>query len=198
MAAWNTSTVVAAGIGLVFGLCGGVAGALIVGVQPSAPVPSASFTSTATPPQDPALRDVLTDLTREVRTLHESLTTRLAEPTRSPALASAMPDVDRLVAALEAFAKNANASPATASTSGRNAPALILPTRPRDERLLRELVQTEYVVRSRQYRFLTYQQVLDRFGRPDEVQSDGSWYYDLSESGELNFKFFDGMLVNIE
>ena len=198
MAAWNTSMVVAAGVGLMFGLCGGIAGAWIAGAQPPAPAPNAALTSSTPPLADTALRDALTDLTHEVRALHESLTTRMAEPTRSPALASSTLDLERLVAALESFARVASESPPTSGATGRSAAPLILPTRPRDQGRLLELAQTDFETRSRQHRFLTYQQVLDRFGQPDDVYENGLWRYELPDSNSLLFRFFDGMLIRID
>jgi hypothetical protein len=50
-----------------------------------------------------------------------------------------------------------------------------------------------------EHRFLTYQQVLDRFGRPDAVSAD-SWFYQLGSGPDLKdftFKFTDGYLMNI-
>ncbi len=188
----NTSTPIAAGIGLLFGLAGGIAGALFIGAQ-SSPATRDSLSQ----PQDPALLRAIDELRQEVRSLHESLANRLTEPAREPALGSSEPDLDRLVAAIDKLATITNTSSAPSSTARRNAPALIVPDRPQNAALLRELQPVDYDVRSRQYRFFTYQQVLDQFGPPDEVHNDNSWFYAVPGTGGLTFRFFDGMLVNI-
>ena len=47
--------------------------------------------------------------------------------------------------------------------------------------------------------FMTYQQVLNQFGRPDEVSSN-TWLYHLETADRdqtITFKFTDGYLTNI-
>ncbi len=195
MAAWNSSTLSAATAGLVFGFAGGVAGAMFLGAGPPA-TSREPPSSIASAPQDPALRVALDELTREIRALHESLGNRLESPTRQAAPTSAPVDLDRLTAAFDRLATSSGALGAPASGAARYAP-LIGTDRPPNLPRLRELQQVDSDVRSRTHRFLTYQQVLDQFGAPDEIYENGKWYYDLAESGGLEFQFFDGMLIHV-
>jgi hypothetical protein len=195
MAPGNSSIVVAACVGLVFGLAGGVAGAKFFGAGPpiTAGESSSPFTSA---PHDPALRVALDELTRELRALHESLGNRLESPTRQAASTGAPVDIDRLTAVLDKLVASTGALPATPSHGSRHAP-LIGADRPARLPRLRELMQIETEVRSRQHRFLNHQQVLDQFGAPDDVYTNGTWRYDVAGAGGLEFEFFDGMLIHI-
>ena len=60
-----------------------------------------------------------------------------------------------------------------------------------------QLARVDESARSSKLRFSTYQQVLDRFGPPDDVYEDGSWYYEVPPSDNLSFKWFDGMLIHV-
>jgi hypothetical protein len=192
----NSPTLVAAGIGLVFGLAGGALGTLLrngpgeATIDTSRPVAGAA--------QDPALRIAVEELTREVRALHESLGNRLEAPTREVASTNAPVDLDRLVAAIETLSTSPGVLSGATGSAARHAAPLVGTDRPRNVPRLRELLQEiDVEARSRKHRFLTYQQVLDQFGAPDNVYENGTWHYDLAEAGALEFQFFDGMLIQI-
>lgn len=192
----NSSTLVAAGIGLVFGLAGGAVGTLLRGPPRDAAIDTSRPSASAA--QDPALRVAIEELTREVRALHETLGNRLEAPTREVASTSAPVDLDRLAAAIERLTTSSGALSGATGSTARHAAPLVGTDRPRNAPRLRELLQdADYEVRSRKHRFLTYQQVLDQFGAPDDIFENGKWYYDLAEGGALEFQFYDGMLTHI-
>ena len=183
------------------GLAGGVLGAALFR---SAPAEPRSATPAAAPAAGPAVGDdalalAIRDLRLEIRDLRAALTEPRPDSARTPAgAAPAGPDQERLVAALEALARALSPGARPGSTgTGRSAP-LIVPRGPPRHDLLRDVRAMDEEQRGRTYRFLTYQEVLDRFGRPDQVYRGGQWMYEDPDSGdEITFYFEDGLLLNI-
>jgi len=198
---------VALGTGALFlgGLLGGIVGAWMV----SRSVPVGGGAAQASPGESAELARVLRELVDEVARLGR------AEPLvrgseRAPAIrepgGAPLADADaaeRVVAALDRLTEALASAPARAATGagGGNAPLVMPPAGSRKDALA-ALVGREWDELSREHRFWTFQQVLDRFGPPHEVTTGGQWLYYYPDAKSPNahhftFHFSDGYLANI-
>jgi hypothetical protein len=161
---------------------------------PRAAVPAGEVSGTG----DATLKVALAGLTREVRRLREALDGRSGEERTSVEPAASGEVDERLVSALESLARALSSGRRPGSGASRPAAPLIVPVAPPRRDLLRGLAARESEERSHDHRFLTYQEVLDRFGKPDYVWAGGRWVYEDPDTGEnLEFKFEDGLLIAI-
>lgn len=198
------------GIGALFigALVGGVVGAafgrpvldgLSGGEAPSTVGAAETGAGVAARPGGPAdgaeLLRALGALTEEVRGMRTDLEARSGERT---APGGGTPELERLAELLDVLATNLKNSARPGTAPGyQGAPLLLPPGEPHRNRLadLGDLPEDE---RGKANRFLTYQQVLDRFGAPDHVTRDGIWLYvDPLSDVEIQFHFKDGLVTNV-
>jgi len=142
-----------------------------------------------------ALVRALGELTGEVHQLREELRTRPAG--RSP-VDGGSEEQDRLVHLLDVLTSNLETATRTGTGPGYHGSPLLLPTGEALRNRLADEADLSEQERSRNNRFLTYQQVLDRYGPPDQVSDAGIWIYKDPLTGvELNFHFKDGLVTNV-
>ena len=186
--------------------CGGVAGGLLGGVLFSRPVtqPAESAAGPGPGPAaetvDPQLAQAIAALANEVRRLRWA-PAEAGGGERRPVGESGAPaqDGQRMVAALERLTRALELAQGRAAPGGIGITPLVLPPAGSRQAALEGLVGRDWEEISREYRFWTFQQVLDRFGRPDEVDND-RWLYKLQrgDSEEVfSFQFSQGYLMNI-
>lgn len=185
---------------LLGGLAGGLLGSLLAQPAPAPAIAPAS--SGASAPLDPALARAIQELAREVRLLGSSSAAAAPEPGRTPVGGEPAESHDSgdLIAALDRLTRALQASQSRASPGGIGITPLILPAGGKRLDALATLARRDWEVNSREHRFWTYQQVLDRYGPPDEVTGDGKWLYTLAlAEGErsLTFVFVDGYVANV-
>lgn len=193
-------TAIAIGALLVGGVVGGVIGSALVtrdaGTGASAGV---AHPRAGTEPEDTATLEALQTLTDEVRGLRADLAQRAGGPVAERTTPEGgTPELERLAELLDVLATNLKTRPRAGTSPGFQGTPLLVPQgAPRRDRLadVADLPEEE---RSRAHRFLTYQQVLDRFGAPDHVTGDGIWVYnDPLTRVEVHFHFQDGLVTNV-
>ena len=198
------------GIGALFigALVGGVIGASFATPVITARPAEATGARPVTPgaaaqtglPSDARLLLALDDLATEVGGLREAFEQRASTPASTrTSPGGGTPELERLAELLEVLATSLKTLPRAGTGPGFQGAPLVVPRgEPRRDRLadVAELPQED---RSRDLRFLTYQQVLDRFGHPDEVTQNGVWlYFDPdTEKISLEFRFHDGLVTNV-
>ena len=212
MASTNFSWILVAGLGLTTGAAGGALGAmLLLDREPRIhdPVPTRTIDPAAVENGVGALRD----LASEVRLLRESM------PTSVPVQAEAPGDQrvpmetarsERLERALERIAEGLEAqrSFSAGPTGSPGSPAADLgprptraPFKPKVADLLEDLRAIDAGVRNRPYYFWSVDEILERFGCPDEISSSegGGWrlFYQVGEEGYVNFYFAQRLLTEI-
>ena len=137
----------------------------------------------------------LGDLTAEVRGMREDLND---EPSRRTSPEGGTPELERLAELLDLLASNLKNSPRAGTSPGYQGAPLVTRAGEPNRNRLADLADTPEEERSAPIRFLTYQQVLDRFGTPDQVSNEGVWMFeDPLSRVELYFFFKDGLLMNV-
>jgi hypothetical protein len=191
------------GLGVLFlgGLTGGLLGTALLGKTPSERTPEAARPDAASDGSERDLARAIDELAQRVRALGETP----AEQPRDDRQPVAEPDAtdgsaeNRLSAALDRLSTALELAQGRASPGGIGITPLALPPPGSKLGALDTLAGRGWEEISREYRFLTFQQVLDRFGRPDRVEND-SWIY-LLQNGDgeksFTFKFSQGYLMNI-
>ena len=196
----STTTRTTLGVGALFlgGLLGGLLGGALFG--------GGSERTWGAPPErvvferDEELVEALRALTRElqVRGADDAPQSAPREALRDDG-STVSADLADVVTALERLTTALERSPA-AGGGGIGVTPLALPaTGARPDRLS-QFVGRDWKDFSREYRLWTYQQVLDHFGKPDEIQGGGTWLYELQQGGDTRvytFKFVDGYLAAI-
>jgi len=182
------------------GVVGGVVGSILVARPSTAGGDAAATPGASAEGVDPALVRTIEELVDEVRRLRTAPESR-TPPERRPVAGEGKPELDeeRIVAALDRLTLALQVAQGRASPGGIGITPLVLPAPGSRRGALEELLGRDWEEISREYRFWTFQQVLDRFGRPDEV-SDDRWLY-LVPHGEgeevFTFQFSQGYLMNI-
>ncbi len=194
------ATVVLALLALLFGgVAGGVLGVALL--QPSPAEAPRTAAPAAVAELDPALAKAIEELAREVRLLGGPAPTADA-PERTPVGHEGAESFDpkELIAALDRLTQALKAAQGRASPGGIGITPLILPSGGKRLDALESLSGRGWQELSRDHRFWTYQQVLDRYGPPDEVNGSGQWLYMLPlADGErsLTFTFVQGYVANV-
>lgn len=198
----STTLRTALGAGALFlgGLIGGWIGSAMFRA-PTAPA-SAASPGDGAPRSDDALRAAIEALTAEMR--RASLVTPVDDGLREPVNGEGAPpaaaqDFGAVVAALDRLTQALGQARGGVAGGGIGISPLVVPGPGSRKDALARLVGRSAEELALEHRFLTYQQVLDRFGRPDEVSAD-SWSYRLdsgAESNDFTFVFVDGYLMNI-
>lgn len=195
-----------AGLGLLTGAAGGVFGALLLvdrGPRVQESAPTATIDDAAFEKGVAGLRE----LTSEVRLLRESMPTRFPNRPEDP-LAQRVPmetaRSERLERALERIAAALETQPFFASGSAAAQVAAgpsRAPFKPKDMILLEEIRNGEPGVRNRPFYFWSMDDILERFGCPDQINGNdsGGWqlFYNVGEEGYVNFCFTQRMLTDI-
>jgi hypothetical protein len=197
---------IALGTGALF--LGGLLGGIVVAWMVSRSVPAGGSVA-GTSVGQAELAGVLRELVDEVARLGR-VETLVRASEREPA-AGEPPgtslgggdEAARVVAALDRLTEALASAPARAATGagGGNAPLVMPPAGSRKDALA-ALVGREWDQLSREHRFWTFQQVLDRYGPPDEVTNGGQWLYHYPDNKgasyqTFSFQFADGYLTNI-
>jgi len=199
----TTTTRTALGVGALFvgGLLGGLLGSALFS-RDATPGPVGSASERVVVASDPQLREAIEALTRELR--RAGVATPADGERRAPAngegtAPAAQQDFGAVIASLDRLTQALGQARGGAGGGGIGISPLVLPSAGSRADALAGLAGRSAEDLSREYRFLTYQQVLDRFGRPDEVSAN-SWLYRFG-SGEalqvFTFKFSDGYLTNL-
>jgi hypothetical protein len=190
-------------LGLVTLFLGGVVGGVLGSALIARPAPSQGAATPGTGPQgsDAALVGAIGELVDEVRRIRNAPAPTGEPSERRPVEDGSAPDLDedRVVAALDRLTQALQASQGRVSGGGVGITPLVLPAPGSRLAALEALAGRDWEENSREYRFWTFQQVLDRFGRPDEV-SDDRWIYFLRSGGDetvFTFQFSQGFLMNI-
>jgi len=183
------------------GVVGGVLGSALLGRGAAQPAPITAVPGTGPAIVDTELARALQELSDEVRRMRSTSPAPdagerrpVTEEGEAPAL-----DEERIVTALERLTLALQAAQGRAAPGGIGITPLVLPAPGSRQGALLELVGRDWEENSKEYRFWTFQQVLDRFGRPDEV-SDDRWLYRIeTREGEefFSFQFSQGYLMNI-
>jgi hypothetical protein len=213
MASTNFSWILVAGLGLTTGAAGGALGTmLLLDREPRIhdPVPTRTIDPGAVENGVGALRD----LASEVRLLRESMPASV--PLRSEAPGNQRVPIetaqsDRLERALERIAEGLEAQRSFSEGSrdsggsiaadlGTHRPTRA-PFKPKAADLLEDLRAVDAGVRNRPYYFWSVDEILERFGCPDEISSSegGGWrlFYQVGEEGYVNFYFAQRLLTEI-
>ena len=182
---------------------------------------AAAFTLAGASPQSPSAPAIESDAARDLAPAVRSLVQQIDRLER--ALAAAVEVRRELpVAGVEGGGGAARPAPASAASSmaagderparreaaasapspGARALALDGAALPKQSEALVPLMSQNEEDRSRAHWFLTYQQVLARYGRPDsmDVSPEGTlvWIYNEAHTrGQLGFTFFDGFVVRV-
>lgn len=181
---------------------GGLVGGLLAGTLISKPTPN-QLSQPASPPaaSDQELARAIAELAAEVRELRQ-VPSDAAASERRPAVepdGTAPQEGDRLVTALDRLSLALEQAQGRAAPGGIGITPLVLPALGSKSGALDALFGRDWEEMSREYRFWTFQQVLDRFGRPDLIEND-RWVYRL-EGGDreatFTFHFSQGYLMNI-
>ena len=213
MASGAKTVVVGIGALAVGGLLGGVIGAFL-GLRLAGPapeawplIPSQAEDPTVAPrgrdgqaarPDDSeaGLLRAIDELTAEVRGLRAAFEQPTSART-SPE--GGTPELERLAELLEVLTTSLKTQPRAGTGPGYQGSPLVVPRgEPRRDRIA-DVAELPQEARSRDLRFLTYQQVLDRFGHPDEVTQNGVWlYFDpATEKISVEFRFVNGLVTNV-
>jgi hypothetical protein len=192
-------TALAAGALFLGGLFGGVLGSALFRA-PAAPASGASPGDGA-PRSDEGLRAAIEALTVEVRRANvvAPVDDDLRAPVDGEGTAPAVEqDFGAVVAALDRLTQALGQARGGVAGGGIGISPLVVPGPGSRKDALARLVGRSPDELGLEYRFMTYQQVLDRFGRPDSVSAD-SWHYELGdpEQTDFTFQFVDGYLMNL-
>ena len=192
----------AAGLGALFvgGLLGGALASLFL--RPDAPVPLAGLEPAAAARDDSAIVRALEVLTEEVR--HLQVRRETSAPADRAPVGPTHPanggSVD-LLAAIDRLSQALARAPARIAGASEKPPLVAPAGSGYRQSLANAMEGRDCEELSRELRFLTYQQVLERFGAPDEARNDGSFGYVVQGAGgeevEVTFKFVDGYLFNV-
>jgi hypothetical protein len=193
-------TALAAGALFLGGLFGGVLGSALFRA-PAAPASGASPGDGA-PRSDEGLRAAIEALTVEVR--RANVVAPVDDDLRAPVdgegtVPAGEQDFGAVVAALDRLTQALGQARGGVAGGGIGISPLVVPGPGSRGDALARLVGRSAEELAVEHRFLTYQQVLDRFGRPDEV-SNGSWLYRTGSGDQrevFTFQFVDGYLMNI-
>ena len=182
------------------GVVGGVLGSALIGRAAVQPGPAAATPLTAPTGADPELVQAIEQLVDEVRRARNA-PVEVGASERRPVGGASPPalDEDRVVAALDRLTLALQAAQGRATPGGIGITPLVLPPPGSHRGALEALIGRDWEEISREYRFWTFQQVLDRFGRPDEV-SDDRWLYFVPHGDDeeiYTFQFSQGYLMNI-
>jgi hypothetical protein len=193
----------ALGAGALFlgGVSGGVLGSALFRTpeERSTVAPMESIAA----PRDDGLRAAIEALAAELR--RANLAAPVDDGLRVPAdggggAPTPTAEFAALTAALERLTQALGQARGTVAGGGIGVTPLVLPPPGHHAANLSALLAMDPEEASRQFRLWTYQQVVDHFGRPDQVY-EGGWAYELPEPGdrrEFTFRFIDGFLSRID
>lgn len=170
---------------------------------------AALLRSTPPPPEDPGSREALAkaiaDLSSSVRALEGNygplrMPGAPGPTSRVAAGSSAVPpeDVGRTVRDL--MGRLDVLQSAMAARFSAQPPLALQAARAPDPALLQDLRSRTPAERNREHAMWTFQEVLDRYGRPDEVDTYGDsstirWTYNLPGNRLLRFRFVQGYVI---
>ena len=181
------------------GLLGGLLGSALFASR-STPTGGVGVAERVLTTTDESLSAAIEALTRELRVRDVPAVVDGGEREVVRADGTTAPtDFGEVVAAMDRLTRALERSPAGGATGGVGVTPLVLPGPGNRPDQLAQLVGRDWQELSREYRLWTYQQVLDRFGRPDEISS-GAWLYRLVQGGQghtFTFNFQDGYLTNV-
>ena len=191
MVASSSNLLLAGGLGLLIGIGGGAAGALMVERAPAPAVVGAE-------PGIPA--SVVEELTSALKSLREVLEVRANSPstpaeTRAPAADPGADRLERAVAKLAEILESPRPLPAPSVPSPAVNHRRI---QPKQSPLLEELRVRNEKDRSQEFLLWSLDEVCERFGRPDALipgeNRQLTLHYGLGADHAVEFLFVDGML----
>jgi hypothetical protein len=199
----TTAPRAALGVGALFvgGLLGGLLGSALF-ARGGAPGGGAPAGERVVVESDPQLRAAIEALTRELRLRAADAPVTVGGAREAVREANGAPagDFGALAAALDRLTQDLEQARGGVAGGGIGVTPLVLPPPGHRAANLRALLAMDDEEASRQFRLWTYQQVLDRFGRPDYIHEGGRWTYVLPEgngNSEFTFRFTDGFLSGI-
>ena len=169
----------------------------------SAPAPSSVAPSSPPAVETARADEVLVELAAEVRRLRQTLEQFAAgAATREPAGNAAQGNADEIHLLVEELRSLVRSAPdRRAPVSGARTPELVLPPpglRPRAAPRVIDLEEGGNMEQvNREHILWTYQDLLDAYGRPDEISQDGNgleWLYQ-GDGYRTRFYFADGLLL---
>jgi hypothetical protein len=182
------------------GLAGGMLGTTFLARTPSEQTPQTASPNAAPGESSRELARAIESLAARIQALGER-PAETARNDRQPIADPASPALqeDRVVAALDRLSSALELSQGRAAPGGIGITPLVLPPPGSKRVALEALVGRGWEDLSREFRFLTFQQVLDQFGRPDLVENE-SWVY-LLDGGDaeksFRFQFAQGYVMNV-
>lgn len=192
----------ALGLGALFvgGLLGGLLGTVFF-ARGSVPEGAGATGERVEVQSDPRLLAAIEELTRELRVRAADAPAAgggAREAVRAGENAPAG-DFGALAAALDRLTQALEQARGGAAGGGIGITPLVVPRGGARTEALARLAGRSAEDLAGELRFLTYQQVLDRFGAPTNVTADG-WYYTLGAGDAavtFTFQFRDGFLINV-
>jgi hypothetical protein len=184
------------------GLTGGVLGSMLLGKARAERAPQTASPDPANEATERELARAIEELALRIRALGEPSTDDNPLSDRQPVSDPTTDDAsaeERLAAALDRLSTALELAQGRAAPGGIGITPLVLPPMGSKLAALEALAGRDWEEVSREYRFWTFQQVLDRFGRPDRIEQD-RWIYELDLGDGVkafSFQFSQGYLTNI-
>ena len=183
------------------GIVGGLLGAMLMARPQEPPASQPAGPSSPATALDPELAHAIGELAAEVRDLRQTRGDPSARERKPAGETDGAPaqDPDRLVTALDRLSLALEQAQGRAAPGGIGITPLVLPPLGSKSGAVDALVGRDWEEISREYRFWTFQQVLDRFGRPDMIDDERWIYRSLGGESEaiFTFQFSQGYLMNI-
>ena len=186
--------------GLVLVCAGSAVGSLLTVAflgAPEAQASSAPPAPASVTVETEALRRAVEDLTRELRVAAPTLRSEI--PVEMPASLRIPGSASDLLPGSEPPERLRSEGSTSHAGLGALA-ATVHPPTPEQRDLMQELLGIEHAPRQKSHQFWTYQQVLERYGSPDEILGDASmsWFYKDPRTGiTTQMKFCEGVLIAI-